>query len=319
MGSVKPNEETPVKPNKPIEFAKHILIPAAVMILLVLLVYFLQIPNPNMILITGLAVFASLYGYDAGIVCGLIMIVYSMFFFSTDHSFSRYTQVNLIKLVIIVIGVILNIAFIGHLKNRERTARRQIMDINRMLKEDNLTLEAATIYDSLTRVKNRFALRRDYDSYADTSELNVVMLDIDNFKVVNDSFGHSVGDYLLKRVGDNLIDIFGNQNSYRYDGDEFLIIVGRMNDEEFQHNLGVLQDRLSDISLDDKSIPVCFSAGYVYGRSSIQDDLRLMIRQADDILYKAKSSGKNVFLTEAYNRDHAIRLKKRTEEAFRKA
>ena len=61
------------------------------------------------------------------------------------------------------------------------------------LQEDNLSLEAAIIRDSLTGVKNRFALRRDYDKYFE-KDVHLMMIDIDDFKKVNDNYGHSVRD-----------------------------------------------------------------------------------------------------------------------------
>lgn len=79
-----------------------------------------------------------------------------------------------------------------------------------------------------------------------------------------------------------------------------------------------MEARLNDISLEDKKFPVHFSAGYVYGKTLLQDDLRLMLRQADELLYKAKGAGKDTFLGEEYDRGYALNIKKRTEEAFRR-
>lgn len=94
------------------------------MILLTLLVYFANIPNPNMILIAGLVIVTSLFGLVSGIFSGLEMILYSMFFFSTDHSFFVFNQTNLYKLIVIIIGVIICVAFIGDLEfRRERIAK----------------------------------------------------------------------------------------------------------------------------------------------------------------------------------------------------
>lgn len=180
-------------------------------------------------------------------------------------------------------------------------------ELNKNLAEDNLSLEAATIRDSLTGVKNRFALRRDYDRVIE-SDVHLMMLDIDDFKKVNDNYGHSVGDYLLKKVGDALLDHFGAEYSYRYGGDEFLVIIPGMNEEEFTDTLTDLEHQLEEIYLEDKRLPVYFSAGYVYGRTSQTDDLRLMLKQADDLLYKAKKQGKNAFIGDRYNREYAEKI-----------
>ena len=68
---------------------------------------------------------------------------------------------------------------------------------------------------------------------------------------------------------------------------------------------------------NERKLPVYFSAGYVYGKTSLQDDLRLMLRNADKLLYKAKGNGKNEFIGEEYNREIAEAIPKRQEEAFR--
>lgn len=62
-----------------------------------------------------------------------------------------------------------------------------------------------------------------------------------------------------------------------------------------------------------------FSAGYVYGKTVLMDDLRLMLRQADELLYEAKNAGKNLFIGKPYNRDYAERIKKKEQDAFRHA
>lgn len=184
------------------------------------------------------------------------------------------------------------------------------------LKEDNAKLEEATIRDALTGARNRFALRRDYDSYID-KEVHLMMFDIDDFKSVNDGNGHAVGDYLLKKTSDTLVNNFGKENVYRYGGDEFLIIVPDVSEKDFKRILSNLSNELSIISLEKKQMPVHFSAGYVYGKTSLQEDLRLMLRQADELLYEAKSAGKSTFVGKEFDREYADSIKKKAEEAFR--
>lgn len=184
------------------------------------------------------------------------------------------------------------------------------------LKEDNAKLEEATIRDALTGARNRFALRRDYDSYID-KEVHLMMFDIDDFKLVNDGNGHAVGDYLLKKTSDTLVNNFGKENVYRYGGDEFLIIVPDVSEKDFKRILSNLSNELSIISLEKKQLPVHFSAGYVYGKTSLQEDLRLMLRQADELLYEAKRAGKSTFVGKEFDREYADSIKKKAEEAFR--
>ena len=192
----------------------------------------------------------------------------------------------------------------------------ELNTINRQLKEDNMSLEAATVRDSLTGVRNRFALRRDYEKYSG-QDVFIMMLDIDNFKKVNDGYGHSVGDYLLKKTGDSLVDNFGAEYSYRYGGDEFLVILPDTSKEDFESALANMEAQLNEIYLNENKLPVHFSAGYVSGQALLADDLRLMIRQADELLYKAKGSGKNMFIGDSFDREYAEGIQKKEEESFR--
>ena len=184
------------------------------------------------------------------------------------------------------------------------------------LKEDNAKLEEATVRDSLTGARNRFALRRDYDSYID-KDIHLLMFDIDDFKKINDGYGHAIGDYLLKKTSDALVNNFGKESVYRYGGDEFLVITDRYNEKEYKKVLANLTNELNIISLEDQQLPVHYSAGYVYGKLSLQEDLRLMLRQADELLYEAKGNGKNTFIGKEYDREYADSIKKKAEEAFR--
>ena len=192
----------------------------------------------------------------------------------------------------------------------------ELSELNKHLADDNRSLEAATIRDSLTGVRNRFALRRDYDKY-ENRHIHIMMLDIDDFKKVNDTYGHSIGDYLLKNVGIALIDQFGEERSYRYGGDEFLVIAEGYEEEAFRNTVVELEKQLSAIALEEQKFPVHFSAGYVYGETTLNDDLRYMLRQADELLYKAKAQGKNAFIGAPYDREYAEHIKKKEEDAFR--
>ena len=286
---------------------KHTLIALAVMMLMVLLVFLFNVPNPNMLLITGLAVFTSLYGYPAGIACALVMIVYSMYFFSTDHSFFFYTPLNLQKMGVIVLGVVLNTFFIGRLRRKYAETERMLREQNKDLAEDNQHLEAASMTDDLTGVRNRFALRRDYSRFANR-DVHVMMLDLDNFKGINDQFGHTAGDHILKRLSAALADSFGAQWCYRYGGDEFLVILPDVEEGEFLGKLESLKRRVRQIDLDEQRLPVHFSAGYVHGLCELSYDLRLMMHQADSNLYDAKGLGKGCYVGRAFSRAFAEAL-----------
>ena len=287
--------------------AKHTLLALAVMLLMVAVVFVFKVPNPNMLLITGLAVFTSLYGYPAGIACALVMVVYSLYFFSTDHSFIFFTPIDLQKIGVIVLGVVLNVLFIGKLKRQQSEAARKLRQMNRELTRHNENLEAASMTDALTGVRNRFALRRDYSRF-ENRDVHVMMVDLDDFKGINDRFGHSVGDHILQRMGAALAECFGGEWCYRYGGDEFLVVLPDVSEGDFLGMMEQMKRRLREIQLEDEKLPVHFSAGYVHGMCELSYDLRLMMHQADSNLYDAKSLGKDGYVGRAFSRVFAEAL-----------
>ena len=88
---------------------KGSIVAGIIQILACIIVYKFNIPNPNIVLFVLLSASIVQFGYFAGITSGVIAVLYSAFFFSTDHSWIFYTQINRDKLIVIVLGVISNI------------------------------------------------------------------------------------------------------------------------------------------------------------------------------------------------------------------
>ena len=282
-------------------------ITVAVMCLLTYVVHVFKVPNPNILLISGLTVCTSLYGYGAGVVSGMVMLFYSMYFFSENNSFFTFSTLNMQKMTSILLGITLNVMFIGRLKHIQTAAHRELLRMNALLRDDNQSLEQASALDSLTGTRNRFAFRRDYIKY-ERRNIHVMMFDLDDFKHTNDACGHAVGDFVLRNVGEALGGIFGQSFCYRYVGDEFLVICPDMEETAFVEKVDGVRETLHRLTLDGRHIPARFSAGYVYGTAELSVDLRLMLRHADHNLYVAKERGKDQFHGSAYDRDFAERL-----------
>ena len=109
-----------------VSLPKKIILTVVIMFTLILLVYQFNIPNPNMILIAGLVLCSALFGFGGGIVAAIIMFGYSLFFFSTDHSFFAYTDINAYKLLVIIIGAFLCCAFVGFVKHSRDKAEERL-------------------------------------------------------------------------------------------------------------------------------------------------------------------------------------------------
>lgn len=283
---------------------KGLLLTALVMSVLVIFALIFDIPNPNMLLITGLVVFTSLYGYAAGAFCAVAMVLYSMYFFSTDHSFVQYNAMNLRKMSVIIVSVILNVIFVGKLKTTQEKTQSELRDINDILEQDNTKLLERSLTDALTGLKNRFALRRDYPGLR-SRNVFVLLMDIDDFKLINDTCGHDVGDDMLTKTGEALMDVFSKDLCYRYGGDEFLVICPDIDRTVFKSQISALRDRLGELAGSSSDISIHLSGGYVYGKVETNGDLRLMIRHADKYLYESKHNGKDLFIGNEFHKGFA--------------
>ena len=122
--------------------------------------------------------------------------------------------------------------------------------------------------------------------------LTIVYLDLDNFKYVNDNFGHLTGDRLLKLIADKVhgriraIDIVA-----RLGGDEFVILLPEVSFDDAQ----VVVERMRTLLLEvmkGNDWPVTFSIGMITHRS-LPESVDRLIKEADDLMYVAKRNGKN--------------------------
>ena len=283
--------------------ALRVILSVLIMGLLVFIVSSFSLPNPNMILIAGLVVCSSIFGVPGGVVSAAAMMGYTVYFFSTDHNLVSFTPQNFMKVAVTAIGVAVVGVFVCTLKGAEDRALADATTMAALLKEDNLLLQEASGSDVLTGLRNRFALRRDYSRYAESGAmLHVMMIDLDDFKGINDTHGHEAGDFVLKDVGSVLRDTFGPECSYRYGGDEFLVITSNWSNDEFDAACKRMREQMELLRIGARGEAVLFSGGYVYGTPRLQSDLRLMMRQADDNLYKAKREGKDVVVGSAFDR-----------------
>ena len=257
---------------------------------LIACVYFLWIPNPNIILLSGLVVCSSLFGYPGGVTAGVFMLGYTLFFFSTDNDFVTFTTTNFQKVLVSVLGIVADILIVCHLKSVESRSYRRLEKLTELLREKNRLLEKASLTDPLTELGNRFALHRSFPRMQDR-DIAVMMMDVDNFKSLNDVYGHGVGDACLRATAKRLAGLFGEENAFRIGGDEFVVLCADSPRDSFDENVQRLL-RTPPAVEGQAGLPLGYSAGYVYGHCGGDGDLELMIKQADEELYRSKESGK---------------------------
>ncbi len=169
----------------------------------------------------------------------------------------------------------------------------------RMLETELRRLSEEVSTDVLTEVANRRGLMQAFDVETarlerQGGELAIGLLDIDNFKKLNDTLGHSVGDTALKTLAGHVqkqlraVDIVA-----RFGGEEFVVLLPGVPVDEAQATLTRLQRTLSASLFmhDGREVFVTFSAGVTRFRPG--EPLESALERADEALYEAKRTGKN--------------------------
>ena len=161
-------------------------------------------------------------------------------------------------------------------------------------------LEFMAHYDELTLLPNRTLLAERFTlaiahSKQSGTQLAVCFLDMDNFKPVNDNYGHDIGDQLLIEVAQRIrISIRDDDTASRQGGDEFVLLLGDL--ESLEHCDAMLQRILYSLAqpytLDRHIFTITVSIGVTL--FPVDDaDLDTLLRHADHSMYKAKLAGKN--------------------------
>ena len=125
-----------------VSLPKKIVLTALIMGALILLVFYCDIPNPNMILIAGLVLCSALFGYGGGIVAAAIMFGYTLFFFSTDHSFTRFTPQNMQKVIVSIIGIAADMLLVCELKRAEIREFKVVNELTVQLNNQKASLSS---------------------------------------------------------------------------------------------------------------------------------------------------------------------------------
>ncbi len=182
----------------------------------------------------------------------------------------------------------------SHLNNEVNKANQIIQDLNKQVHE----LELTTTLDPLTKAFNRHALQKHFIELLSkdrfSHEMFILMIDIDNFKAINDRYGHIAGDKVLifaskllkkaLRDGDKL---------YRFGGEEFVILLNRTDLE----GATLVGNRLLALCRQNKPLyqNEQISVTLSIGLTAIRDDdtIDTLIHRSDIALYRAKKSGKD--------------------------
>lgn len=176
-----------------------------------------------------------------------------------------------------------------------------VSDINEIkIFEDQLEHQA--FHDPLTSLPNRALfsdrLERATARYRRTgNDYAVMFIDLDNFKVVNDSLGHEAGDMLLVSVAERIIKCLRDTDTLaRIGGDEFTILLEDLHEMNEVHIIAsrILESMSFPINVGEQQLLVSMSIGVAYGAENVHSSV--ILRNADTAMYEAKSSGKRRYV-----------------------
>ncbi len=194
---------------------------------------------------------------------------------------------------------VLTEAKVSHPREGVKIVSGITMDVSEQA-ENQQTIEKLAFYDPLTNLPNRLLLNDRLQKAMREAErhqekIGILFLDLDRFKNVNDTLGHTMGDMLLKEVAKRLKSSLRDADTIsRIGGDEFIVLLPYVDEEKdvvavAKKLIAVLQERWE---LGEKSFFTTTSVGIsIYPDHS--EDVDTLIKFADTAMYKAKENGRN--------------------------
>jgi diguanylate cyclase (GGDEF)-like protein len=186
------------------------------------------------------------------------------------------------------------------LKSIEQLTQSELYKKNLQLQAANRKLEELSITDQLTGLYNRRKLYAELERECERMKrynraFSVIMLDLDNFKDVNDAFGHQRGDKTLIEIANLIKGVVRSVDIVsRWGGDEFLILCPETELSEARELADRLRRKIAEHSFPG-GIQVTASMGVC--EISPEDNIEQFLSKVDEMLYRAKNSGKNTVMT----------------------
>lgn len=172
----------------------------------------------------------------------------------------------------------------------------QLEELNRALELEKHNLELISSTDQLTGLHNRYQIKEIFDSLifkAQHKNINfsVILLDLDHFKNINDTFGHNIGDQFLKNIAEILkVTMRDDELIVRWGGEEFIIFVQKANQKEIFEIAERLRKKIELYEFDNVGHRTASFGVSTYQES---DTFEAIIQRADHALYESKKNGRN--------------------------
>jgi len=228
---------------------------------------------------------------------------------SSDAEKSR-TQIAIFSIIAVIVSVTVTVIAIwygrklsgqlqemnNYLEQKIHERTESLLDTQKELLEDNNELAKMALTDSLTGLSNRThmnqILRQEYARFERHDQrFGIIMLDIDHFKNVNDSFGHDAGDKVLKKLAQIIASAIRTSDFVaRWGGEEFLICCTTIEETDLLPIAETIRKLVANTDFEKvKQITTSLGCAAIVKGESIGD----LIKRSDIALYEAKNNGRN--------------------------
>lgn len=221
------------------------------------------------------------------ILLDIVIIIVSYLYPSTIEVMTKESQIGtmLCSYIIVAIAAAVIISML---------IQQYVVQYNQVIKISQV-LEYAANHDALTGVYNRRYLLNTLNQWIyGGKQFLFVLIDVDDFKKVNDTFGHVYGDEVLVKLTEMMMDEMKDKGIVtRYGGEEFMLLFEKPDFKEAIDTLKSIQKSLKEYSMETKQTEITFSGGMVEYNQSINSKIDELFYNADQKLYEAKNGGKN--------------------------
>lgn len=215
-------------------------------------------------------------------------------------------------LIMVFLMLIVSIYFSNKLKSVFKRYKKDLENEHELTLNEQEKLKHSLKHDYLTSLPNRLLLTDRLNqsikhALRDEKQLAIIFIDVDKFKIINDSLGHDVGDILLKEISKRFKSVMRDSDTVsRFGGDEFVVLVDDVkNIHDIITVISKIQKSFSSvISIRNTSHDVTLSMGIsVFPNDG--KDVQVLLKNADIAMYKAKTEGGNRyrFFTTQMNED----------------
>ena len=224
-------------------------------------------------------------------------IITELFQLENDHSISRQRYLDILMIVLAALITISGLFLTNRIKQQEYHA----------------------YYDFLTKLKNRHSFYHDIEG-KNPSQYSIFFIDLNKFKVINDTYGHQIGDEILIGVAGKLRETFDTDLLYRFGGDEFIAILPTIGDEILiDDKIKTLKNKLAEPIIDSSNRRhlVGLSLGVVSSQVGVAN-WDTLISLSDDLMYDSKSIAGHVIVYKTKeDLDYRLKLINSVDHVFK--